>query len=530
MPARALLAVALVTLALAPAGGAGAEGKSDLIALRDGTHATGLAAGADGSLWFVGHRASGADVLGRIDGSGGLSEFPLGPSPGPGGRIAAAPDGSLWFTEPGAGQVGRVTARGAIEEFSTGPGFGAPGAIVAGPGEAMWFVDQVTDRVGRIDAGGAVTGFPLAPGARPTGIAAGPDGALWIAEKGLARIVRMTPNGAVTDTYPLPARASRPHAIVLGPDGALWFSDESRPAIGRIATDGTIERFRVPGDLGTRELALGGDRRLWFTTGYAIGSISADGRSGEPACVTGACDLPITALADGSRGTGIWFGTDYRVLVPRGGTGASAVSEPGFVGEFHPPPLRLRLGRRAGRADDGLTTVALSCHGGAAGEACRGWLRLTARLGRGRALLDRHRYRIAPATGGGCPYAGGARAAGAGAQREAAGRGQRHRRRRRRGAAKLRSAGGPPTLTPGCPQRITVLPSRAVTRGVHGFFETDMSLTKEKKSELIGKFGRGEGDTGSAEVQIALLTERINDLTGHLREHSKDHHSRVVGC
>jgi small subunit ribosomal protein S15 len=53
-----------------------------------------------------------------------------------------------------------------------------------------------------------------------------------------------------------------------------------------------------------------------------------------------------------------------------------------------------------------------------------------------------------------------------------------------------------------------------------------MSLTSEKKAELIGKYGRSDGDTGSAEVQIALLTERINDLTGHLRDHGKDHHSR----
>ena len=53
-----------------------------------------------------------------------------------------------------------------------------------------------------------------------------------------------------------------------------------------------------------------------------------------------------------------------------------------------------------------------------------------------------------------------------------------------------------------------------------------MSLTKEKKSELIGKYGRADGDTGSAEVQVALLTERINELTEHLRTHSKDHHSR----
>lgn len=53
-----------------------------------------------------------------------------------------------------------------------------------------------------------------------------------------------------------------------------------------------------------------------------------------------------------------------------------------------------------------------------------------------------------------------------------------------------------------------------------------MSLTKDKKAELAGKYGRGTDDTGSTEVQVALLTERINELTEHLREHKKDHHSR----
>ncbi len=53
-----------------------------------------------------------------------------------------------------------------------------------------------------------------------------------------------------------------------------------------------------------------------------------------------------------------------------------------------------------------------------------------------------------------------------------------------------------------------------------------MPLTKEKKTELVGKYGRSDGDTGSAEVQVAMLTERINELTEHLRGHSKDHHSR----
>jgi len=52
------------------------------------------------------------------------------------------------------------------------------------------------------------------------------------------------------------------------------------------------------------------------------------------------------------------------------------------------------------------------------------------------------------------------------------------------------------------------------------------AITTDRKRELAGKFGRDERDMGSTKVQIALLTERINHLTEHLREHGKDHHSR----
>ena len=53
-----------------------------------------------------------------------------------------------------------------------------------------------------------------------------------------------------------------------------------------------------------------------------------------------------------------------------------------------------------------------------------------------------------------------------------------------------------------------------------------MALTKEAKLDLIAKHGRNESDTGSPEVQIAMLTQRINDLTEHLRTHKQDHYSR----
>ena len=53
-----------------------------------------------------------------------------------------------------------------------------------------------------------------------------------------------------------------------------------------------------------------------------------------------------------------------------------------------------------------------------------------------------------------------------------------------------------------------------------------MALTKERKIELVQKFGENENDTGSTKVQIAILTERINNLTSHLKYHSHDNHTR----
>lgn len=53
-----------------------------------------------------------------------------------------------------------------------------------------------------------------------------------------------------------------------------------------------------------------------------------------------------------------------------------------------------------------------------------------------------------------------------------------------------------------------------------------MALSKEKTAELVAKFGKDEKDTGSTRVQIAILTERINALTSHLKKHSHDNHTR----
>ncbi len=51
-------------------------------------------------------------------------------------------------------------------------------------------------------------------------------------------------------------------------------------------------------------------------------------------------------------------------------------------------------------------------------------------------------------------------------------------------------------------------------------------ITKEQKAEIVAQYGNGDGDTGSPEVQIAILTARINDLNEHFKVHTHDHHSR----
>ena len=51
-------------------------------------------------------------------------------------------------------------------------------------------------------------------------------------------------------------------------------------------------------------------------------------------------------------------------------------------------------------------------------------------------------------------------------------------------------------------------------------------ISKERKEQIIAEYGRTAGDTGSPEVQVALLTARIDELTAHLKDHPKDHHSR----
>ena len=69
-------------------------------------------------------------------------------------------------------------------------------------------------------------------------------------------------------------------------------------------------------------------------------------------------------------------------------------------------------------------------------------------------------------------------------------------------------------------------PGRAAQTPKEWSSDTSMPLTADVKKQIMAEYGTGDGDTGSPEVQVALLTQRIKDLTEHAREHKHDHHSR----
>lgn len=83
------------------------------------------------------------------------------------------------------------------------------------------------------------------------------------------------------------------------------------------------------------------------------------------------------------------------------------------------------------------------------------------------------------------------------------------------------------TRHPGCRLSFGRIGKTSVTHGVEKErVASHMAVSKERKAELIKEFGKDANDSGSAEVQVAILTERIRELTEHVKVHKKDHHTR----
>jgi virginiamycin B lyase len=376
--------VAIVCLAAAPAASA-LTGRGPEYRLGQGMHADALTIGPDGNIWFAGTRhgpEESVDVVGRSTPDGQIAEFAL-PARGPAelgiSSITAGRDGNLWFTEPNANQFGSISTTGEISEFVLPNPGSRPRTIAAAPDGSLWFTEEGIDRVARfIPATGSLRERQLTPGGRPTGIAVRADGTVWITEPGRDGLAIVTTTG--TSSFRIPFASAAPNAIVPGPEGNVWFTEENGPWLGRITsaalTKADYERLEMPMRQGTRWLAFGPSGNFWFTTGNLIGSISPGRLLADPACLAAGCDVSVTALAAGPEGS-LWYATG---MVP-GGTPL----DPGVIGKFLPPRITAKVNRRSGHLAGRFVKLRIACGGGAAGQLCRGRVRIRGRLkGKGR--------------------------------------------------------------------------------------------------------------------------------------------------
>ncbi len=151
--------------------------------------------------------------------------------------IAAAPDGSIWFTEYAAAKVGRLSADGAITELALPNGGKGPYGITVDPDGIVWVAETSPGRLVRIGPNASVSEVPLSGSHIPLGVATGPDGSLWFTELGSAGfcVSRLSADGTLRE-FRTPTNGSLPDAIAAGPDGNVWAAERGVGRIARVST------------------------------------------------------------------------------------------------------------------------------------------------------------------------------------------------------------------------------------------------------------------------------------------------------
>jgi streptogramin lyase len=237
-------------------------GAATQFALPAGSVPLEITAGPDGRLWFGNSQTS---KIGRMTTAGSLTELPLPGMAAAAKGITTGPDGNLWFTKTDfdGAKVDRLTPSGTLTEFAVPTDTAAPIAITAGADGNLWFTENGANAIGRITPAGVVTEFPLPTGnANVFWVTRGPDGNVWFTEPRANKIGRITPAGVITE-FSIPTNNSWPVGITAAPDGNLWFAEYFGSKVGRITPAGAIKEFPVPN--APRGLVAGPGDALWIT-------------------------------------------------------------------------------------------------------------------------------------------------------------------------------------------------------------------------------------------------------------------------
>ncbi|MEV6802765.1 hydrolase [Micromonospora rifamycinica] len=224
-----------------PAGGSADEIRHEVLPAGAGRPML-LAIAADGALWCT--RAD--DRLSRRDASGTHAVIDLRPGTAPYG-IAAAADGGIWFTAPGRNRIGHRTPIGEVVEIDLPVAAAQPAMITVDAGGTAWAALNGVGALAAVDDGG-VRIITLPAGrvpASPVGVAASAAG-VWYADIAGGCVGRVEPSGVVRQHHFADA-GCRPHAVAADSDGGCWVTLWASGQLARVTADGAVTLHDLPG-------------------------------------------------------------------------------------------------------------------------------------------------------------------------------------------------------------------------------------------------------------------------------------------
>jgi virginiamycin B lyase len=221
---------------------------------------TAIAAAPDGTVWFT---IDLADAIGRVR-DGRLERLPKpGRNVEPLG-LGAAPDGGVWYTDAAAGLVARMAPTGEVTSYRLDTPLVRLGRLAVAPDGAAWFAEGTAYSITSVKDGRLTRHVFDSLRGGPYGVAVAGDGTVWATLQEANQLLRIAPDGAGTTAFDLPRRGSVPTDVAVGPDGAVWFLEFRGNRVGRLK-DGRFDAFEIGREnAGLSGLAVAPDGAVWF--------------------------------------------------------------------------------------------------------------------------------------------------------------------------------------------------------------------------------------------------------------------------
>lgn len=240
----------------------------------------------------------------------------------PGGDDDESRDATSSTTPTTTGRSASTTREPMLQEYDV-PAGSHPHDVAAATDGSVWYTAQGSGELGRLDPStGRVTEIPLGEGSRPHGVIIGADDAPWITDGGLNAIVRVDPASSAVRVYPLPADAPEANlnTAVFDPDGTLWFTGQAG-VYGRLASGSDqVEVFDAPEGPGPYGITATADGDVYYASlaGSYVGRLERGSTEAEV--------LEPPTAEQGTRR--VWVDSEDRVWASQWNAGQVAVYEP----------------------------------------------------------------------------------------------------------------------------------------------------------------------------------------------------------